>query len=95
MAVTELYNRTTNLNGLIEYVMNGDKTDEMKYVSGINCLPETAYEEMMSTKNRFNKGKESQAWYYRSGAASLIKLGEYEDTKALYLEFAELVDKVF
>ena len=38
MAVTQLYNRTTNLNGLIEYVMNGDKTDEMKYVSGVNCL---------------------------------------------------------
>ena len=47
MAVTQLYNRTTNLNGLIEYVMNGDKTDEMKYVSGVNCLPETAYEEMI------------------------------------------------
>ena len=45
--------------------------------------------------DRFNRGKESQAWYYRSGAASLMKLGEYEDTKALYLEFAELVDKVF
>ena len=35
----------TNLNGLIEYVMNGDKTDEMKYVFGVNCLPETAYEQ--------------------------------------------------
>lgn len=49
MAVTELYNRTTDLKGLIDYVMNGDKTDEMKYVSSVNCLPETAYEEMMST----------------------------------------------
>ena len=29
MAVTQLYNRTTNLNGLIEYVMNGDKTNEI------------------------------------------------------------------
>ena len=64
MAVTELYNRTTNLNGLIEYVMNGDKTDEMKYVSGVNCLPETAYEEMTSTKNRFNKGKEKIIGYH-------------------------------
>ena len=64
MAVTQLYNRTTNLNGLIEYVMNGDKTDEMKYVSGINCLPENAYEEMMSTKNRFNKGKEKIIGYH-------------------------------
>ena len=43
----------------------------------------------------FNRGKDSQAWYYRSGVSSLMKLGEYEDTKALYLEFAELVDKVF
>lgn len=58
MAVTQLYNRITNLNGLIEYVMNGDKTDEMKYVSDVNCLPETAYEEMIATKNRFNRGKE-------------------------------------
>lgn len=44
--------------------MNGDKTDEMKYVSGVNCLPETAYEEMMSTKNRFNKGKEKIISYH-------------------------------
>lgn len=64
MAVTQLYNRTTNLNGLIEYVMNGDKTDEMKYVSGVNCLPETAYEEMIATKNRFNKGKEKIIGYH-------------------------------
>ena len=64
MAVTQLYNRTTNLNGLIEYVMNGDKTDEMKYVSGVNCLPETAYEEMIATKNRFNKGKERIIGYH-------------------------------
>lgn len=64
MAVTELYNRTTDLKGLIDYVMNGDKTDEMKYVSGVNCLPETAYEEMMSTKNRFNKGKEKIIGYH-------------------------------
>lgn len=64
MAVTELYNRSTDLKGLIDYVMNGDKTDEMKYVSGVNCLPETAYEEMMSTKNRFNKGKEKIIGYH-------------------------------
>ena len=45
--------------------------------------------------DRFNRGKDSQAWYYRSGVSSLMKLGEYEDTKALCLEFTELVDKVF
>ena len=44
---------------------------------------------------RFNRGKDDQGWYYRSGAASLLNLGEYEDTKGLYGEFVELVDKVF
>ena len=44
---------------------------------------------------RFNRGKDSQSWYYHGGADALAKLGEYEDTKALYKEFAGLVDKVF
>lgn len=44
---------------------------------------------------RFNRGKESRAWYYSIGVASLLKLGEYEDTKALYWEFVKLVDNVF
>lgn len=44
---------------------------------------------------RFNRGKEDQAWYYGMGAAALMKLGEYEDTKELYWEFVGLIDKVF
>lgn len=44
---------------------------------------------------RFNRGEESQAWYYHGGADALAKLGEYADTKALYEEFAGLVEKVF
>ena len=86
MAVTELYNRTTNLNGLIEYVKNGDKTDEMRYVSGINCLPETAYEEMKSTKDRFNKGKEQILGYH---VIQSFKTGEVNPELAheLGLEF--------
>ena len=86
MAVTELYNGTTNLNGLIEYVKNGDKTDEMRYVSGINCLPETAYEEMKSTKDRFNKGKEQILGYH---VIQSFKTGEVNPELAheLGLEF--------
>ena len=64
MAITQLYKRFTRLDSLIKYVMNGDKTDEMKYVSGINCLPETTFEEMNNTKNRFNKGKEKIIGYH-------------------------------
>lgn len=86
MAVTELYNRKTNLSGLIEYVKNGDKTDEMRYVSGINCLPETAYEEMKATKDRFNKGKEQILGYH---VIQSFKAGEVNPELAheLGLEF--------
>ena len=91
MAVTQLYNRTTNLNGLIEYVMNGDKTDEMKYVSSVNCLPETAYEEMMSTKNRFNKGKEKIIGYHL-----IQSFARYEVTPEVAHELGlEYVNEVF
>ena len=31
------------------------KTEKKYYVTGINCNPDTAYEEMMNTKNHFNK----------------------------------------
>ena len=91
MAVTQLYNRTTNLNGLIEYVINGDKTDEMKYVSGVNCLPETAYEEIMSTKNRFNKGKEKIIGYHL-----IQSFARYEVTPEVAHELGlEYVNEVF
>ena len=44
---------------------------------------------------RFNRGKEDQAWYYGKGAEALMKLGKYEDTKSLYWEFIKLVELVF
>ena len=44
---------------------------------------------------RFNRGKEDQAWYYNAGADALVALADYEDTYELYDEFAGLVDYVF
>lgn len=35
--------------------MNGDKAEQKLYVTGITCLPETAYERMMATKKQFHK----------------------------------------
>lgn len=42
---------------LIRYILNGNKTDEMKLATGLNCTtdPESAYEEMGSTFERFAK----------------------------------------
>lgn len=35
--------------------MNGEKTEKMMYVSGVNCRPDTAIYEMQDTKKRFDK----------------------------------------
>ena len=42
------------LHDVLDYDMNGDKTEQKLYVTGINCLPETAYERMMMTKRQFH-----------------------------------------
>ena len=44
-----------NLHNVKEYASDDSKTEEKLYVSGINCCPETAYDEMMITKKAWNK----------------------------------------
>ena len=83
----------------LEHLKHANKREQMLVLadklSNMRAIARDYAELKEELWDRFNRGKASQAWYYRSGAASLIKLGEYEDTKALYLEFADLVDKVF
>ena len=55
MAVTKFLARKTRLDTLIKYIMNGEKTEKMMYVSGVNCKPDTAIYEMLDTKRRFDK----------------------------------------
>ena len=57
MATTKLWKFSSRLDTLIDYAINGEKTDEGYYVSGINCMPETAYREMTNTKKQFFKTK--------------------------------------
>ncbi|MGM9520604.1 MAG: HD domain-containing protein [Phascolarctobacterium sp.] len=67
----------------------GDKLSNMRAIA-------LDYDELgVKLWERFNRGLDAQAWYYHRGAAALAKLGEYDDTRALYEEFAGLVDKVF
>ena len=40
---------------VLEYVQNDKKTDHRQYVTGINCTPETAVEQMTMTKLRYGK----------------------------------------
>lgn len=55
MAVTKFLTRKTRLDTIIKYIMNGEKTEKMMYVSGVNCKPDTAIYEMQDTKKRFGK----------------------------------------
>ena len=43
------------LHDVLEYTKNGHKTEKLFYVSGINCTPETAYQDMMITKAEYDK----------------------------------------
>ncbi len=48
-------NNYYNLHNVIEYAEADYKTEKQFYVSGLNCSPETALEEMIITKKQFNK----------------------------------------
>ncbi|MCR5340578.1 MAG: relaxase/mobilization nuclease domain-containing protein [Saccharofermentans sp.] len=43
------------VDDVINYASNADKTEQMMYVTGINCTPETALEDFMRTKRFWDK----------------------------------------
>ena len=47
----------------MEYIQNPDKTEECLLVGGINCLPDTAFEQMEETKNIFHKTGKRQGYH--------------------------------
>ena len=55
MAVIKIKTIKSNLQAVINYGKNGEKTEHGILVSGINCNVDTTYEEMALTKNSFIK----------------------------------------
>ena len=55
MAVIKIKTIKSNLQAVINYGKNGDKTDNGILVSSVNCSVDTAYEEMALTKKFFHK----------------------------------------
>lgn len=55
MAITKYKVIKKNLEAVINYAMNGEKTENGILVSALNCLPQTAYSQMMLTKKTFHK----------------------------------------
>ena len=76
----------TRLDNSIRYVLNTDKTQQQMLVAGINCLPEQAYQEMMQTKERWDKENGVQGYHIIHSFAP----GEVtpEQAQELGLEFA-------
>ena len=52
-----------DLNDLMYYAMNGDKTEESLYISGINCAPNNATKEMIMIKDKYLKKDGILAWH--------------------------------
>lgn len=44
-----------DLSQVLEYAENADKTDRFCYVTGLNCIPEAAAEQMTMTKQQYGK----------------------------------------
>ena len=71
MAITKILNimesegrnPASHLNNALEYIQNPDKTEECVLVGGINCLPDTAFEQMEETKNIFHKTGKRQGYH--------------------------------
>ena len=55
MAVTKIWKVKERLDTTIDYAVNGEKTEGKLYVSGINCMPDTSYQEMINVKKQFFK----------------------------------------
>lgn len=55
MATTRIWKIENRMDHVIEYVTNKDKTEQQRYVSGINCTPQIACKEMTIVKKQFNK----------------------------------------
>ena len=56
-------NPASHLKNALEYIQNPDKTEECVLVGGINCLPDTAFEQKEETKNIFHKTGKRQGYH--------------------------------
>ncbi len=71
MAITKILNimesegrnPASHLKNALEYIQNPDKTEECVLVGGINCLLDTAFEQMEETKNIFHKTGKRQGYH--------------------------------
>ncbi len=72
MAITKILNiqsvdnrnPTRHLEQALEYIQNSEKTNENVLVGSLNCLPETAFAQMMETKQIYGKTDKRQGYHF-------------------------------
>lgn len=52
-----------HLKQAIEYIIDREKTQDGRFVTGINCQPEKAFEQMKATKLKFGKADKRQGYH--------------------------------
>ena len=90
MAVTEIHPITTTLNKALNYIQNPKKTDGTLLVDGYGCVPETAYQQFMRTKEKVDK-KDGYLAFHLIQSFSPGEV-DYETAHKIGIELA---DKVF
>lgn len=64
MAVSKLWSiNEDGLSSVLQYAANPKKTNNKLYISGINCEPETAYEEFTAVKRSYAKADGIEAYH--------------------------------
>ena len=63
MAVTKILPRSGGLQQAIDYVLNGDKTDDCILTAHFNCDPGREYRQMMQTKRETHRTDGRQCYH--------------------------------
>lgn len=90
MAITKIHPITTTLTKALNYIQNPKKTDENLLVDGYGCVPETAYQQFMRTKEKVDK-KDGYLAFHLIQSFSPGEV-DYETAHKIGIELA---DKVF
>ena len=87
MAITKILARNSHLDAAINYVINGDKTEEHILTAYLNCDPGRAFQQMMETKEEIGKTGGRQCYHIIQS----FRPGEVTPELALKIatEFAE------
>lgn len=71
MAITKILNihcatggnPAAHLKNALEYIRNPDKTEQCRLVGSVNCLPDSAFEQMLDTKCVYGKSGKRQEYH--------------------------------